>query len=180
MRKSTAIGTLLIASLSMASAQASWFDDLFGSSKKTETPTQAPAAATANTFSDNALVNSLSSLNLNPSQTEGGIGSILQLAKSTLGDGEFASLSKSIPGVDSLLAAAPVLSGDNGLSGLLASAGDVGKGLQGSAMVYDAFEKLGIPKDMVIPMINGVKSYLESQGDTGAIGLLNKGLGALL
>ncbi|MGL4474552.1 MAG: DUF2780 domain-containing protein [Shewanella sp.] len=178
MKKSITLATLLAATLTMSAAHASWLNDLVGSSSA-DTATSNQSAVTSG-LSTNPLVNSLSSLGLNAAQTEGGIGSLLNVAKSTLGASDFSALSQSIPGADSLLAAAPALGGNDGLTSLLSKAGNVGQGLQAGAMVYDSFEKLGIPKDMVVPMINGVKSYLESQGDTGALGLLNKGLESLL
>lgn len=127
------------------------------------------------------LVGSLmSQLKLNQTQAQGGLGSLLTLAKGNLGEQEFASLSQQIPNTDTLLAAAPSLTQSSGMSGLLSKVGgDLGSSLQGGAMVYDSFEKLGIPKDMLVPMVDIAKSYLDAQGGEGATQLLVKGLGAL-
>lgn len=46
-------------------------------------------------------------------------------------------------------------------------------------MVLDAFEKLGISKELAMPMINIAKSYLETNGAEGSSDLLMKGLNAL-
>ncbi|EDQ02358.1 hypothetical protein KT99_02557 [Shewanella benthica KT99] len=51
---------------------------------------------------------------------EGGLGSLLSLAKSTLGGDDFGSIANAIPGIDSLLSAAPALDNGSGMSGLLA------------------------------------------------------------
>jgi hypothetical protein len=78
------------------------------------------------------------------------------------------------------MAAVPALSSDNGMSGLLSKAGSLGSSLQGSAMVYDAFEKLGISKDYIVPMVDIAKNYLQQSGGEGTVDLLMKGLGSIL
>ncbi|WP_394129393.1 DUF2780 domain-containing protein [Shewanella maritima] len=173
---------LICALLSLAlstSVQASWLDNLLGSDKDNEqTEVQKPSEADTQS---NALVgNVMSQLGLSQQQAEGGLGTLLSVAQSSLSSDDFGSLSDSIPGADMLLAAVPALAGDSGMSGLLSQAGDIGTSLQGGAMVYDAFEKLGIPKSLVAPMIDVAKSYLEQNGSEGSVGLLTQGLSSLL
>ena len=122
----------------------------------------------------------MSQLGLSQGQAEGGLGSLLSLAQSSLGSSDFSSISDSIPGIDGLLGAVPELDSDSGMSGLLSKAGGFGDSLQGGAMVYDAFEKLGISKDLAAPMIDIVKGYLDANGTAGTSDLLMKGLGAIL
>ncbi|ABE56773.1 conserved hypothetical protein [Shewanella denitrificans OS217] len=126
------------------------------------------------------LSNVMSQLNLNQAQAQGGLGSLLTLAKSQLGQQDFASISQQIPNMDTLLAAAPNLSKSSGMSGLLSKVGgNLGNSLQGGAMVYDSFEKLGIPKDMIVPMVEIAKTYLQSQDGGATADLLMQGLNAL-
>lgn len=159
-----------------APASAGWLDNLTGAQAKTE---KTLATATA-TQSNDLVGNVMSQLGLNQTQAEGGLGSLLGLAQSSLGTTDYSALAASIPNADSLLAAAPTLDSASGVSGLLSKAGNLGSSLQSSAMVFDAFEKLGISKDLAMPMINIAKSYLEANGTEGTSELLTKGLSSLL
>ncbi|MGL5048061.1 MAG: DUF2780 domain-containing protein, partial [Shewanella sp.] len=102
------------------------------------------------------------------------------LAQSSLGTTDYSTLAASIPNADSLLAAAPQLDSTSGVAGLLSKAGGLGSSLQGSAMVLDAFEKLGISKDLAMPMVNIAQSYLQANGAESSDELLMKGLNNLL
>lgn len=159
-----------------APASAGWLDNLTGAQAKTE---KTLATATA-TQSNDLVGNVMSQLGLNQTQAEGGLGSLLGLAQSSLGTTDYSTLAASIPNADSLLAAAPTLDSASGVSGLLSKAGNLGSSLQSSAMVFDTFEKLGISKDLAMPMINIAKSYLEANGTEGTSELLTKGLSSLL
>ncbi|ASJ98301.1 DUF2780 domain-containing protein [Shewanella marisflavi] len=162
------IGTLLLSS----PASAGWFDDLTEQEQSQPTATQTQ---------NNDLVGSvMSQLGLNQNQAEGGLGSLLSLAKTTLGGDSFGPIAEAIPGIDGLLSAAPQLDSDSGMSGLLSKAGDLGSSLQGGAKVYDSFEKLGISKDLAMPMVDIVKGYLDANAGAGTTDLLMQGLGAIL
>ncbi|NMH65060.1 DUF2780 domain-containing protein [Shewanella salipaludis] len=170
--KHTAAISLLIGATLTVPASAGWLDKL----------TAAPETATQATEpQSNELVGSvMSQLGLSQSQSEGGLGSLLSLAQSSLGAEDFGQLSASIPDAEGLLAAAPATDSDAGMSGLLSKAGSLGSAFQGSAMVYDAFEKLGISKELVAPMTEILKSYLQTNGAEGSADLLLQGLSSLL
>lgn len=171
--KLTIAALLTFTSLLSTSANAGILDQLGQAKKTTEQQAEQPQS--------NDLVGSvMSQLGLSQNQAEGGLGSLLSLAQSSLGSNDFSSIADSIPGVDGLLGAVPELDSDSGMSGLLSKAGGLGESLQGGAMVYDAFEKLGISKDLAAPMIDIVKSYLETNGSAGTSDLLMKGLGSIL
>lgn len=165
------LSLLLGSTLLTTPASAGWLDNLTGTTPKAETTQTA-----TQTQSNDLVGNVMSQLGLNQTQAEGGLGSLLGLAKSNLGSSDFSTLTNSIPNADALLAAVPALDSGSGMSGLLSKAGDLGSSLQGSAMVYDAFEKLGIPKDLVAPMIDIAKNYLQTPESQE---LLMKGLGSL-
>lgn len=168
--------SLLIAMFALTSpAQASWLDSVFGSDEK-----KVEQVDTAATQSTDLVGNVMSQLGLSQEQAEGGLGTLLSLAQSNLGGSDFSQLSNSIPGADALLAAVPELSSDSGMSGLLSQAGDLGQSFEGAAMVYDAFEQLGIKKEYVAPMVDIAKSYLETNGSEGTVDLLMKGVNSLL
>ncbi|MEI6859538.1 MAG: DUF2780 domain-containing protein [Shewanella sp.] len=172
MKLSVVIGILLASTTLSTPATAGWFDDL----TSTE---EAKPQATQSQNSD-LVGNVMSQLGLSQSQAEGGLGSLLSLAKSTLGGDDFSPIAEAIPDMDSLLSAAPTLDNDSGMSSLLAKAGDLGNSLQGSAQVYDAFESLGISNQLAAPMIDIVKGYLDSNAGEGTTDMLMKGLSAIL
>ncbi|WOT05449.1 DUF2780 domain-containing protein [Shewanella youngdeokensis] len=167
----------LAALLSLLSTQVNAYEiDLLGEANKLISPTTSSTQSQSNDLVGTVM----SQLDLNQGQAEGGLGSLLSLAQSSLGSSDFSSIADSIPGIDSLLSAAPAADSGSGLSGLLSKAGSLGSSLQGGAMVYDAFEKLGISKSLAAPMIDIVKSYLDTNGTAGTSDLLIQGLGALL
>ncbi|MFT5235868.1 MAG: hypothetical protein ACI90A_001232 [Shewanella sp.] len=172
MKLSTIFGLLISCTLVTAPATAGWFDDLFAKEEVKPVATQAQDT--------NLVSNVMSQLGLNQSQAEGGLGSLLTLAKSSLGGNDFSSIASAIPDINQLLSAAPTVDNESGMSGLLSKAGDLGASLQGGAQVYDAFEKLGISKDLAAPMINIVKGYLDTHAGNGTSDLLMKGLSAVL
>jgi len=177
MKRFIIANSVLSAVLLTTPASAGWLDNV----TKSEVAPVATQAKAATGLADNALVgNVMSQLGLNEQQAAGGLGSLLGLGQSNLGDSDFSALSKSIPGIDSILAAAPALGGDSGMSGLLSKAGDLGSSFQGAAMVYDSFEKLGISKEYIAPMVDIAKQYLQQQSGDGSVDLLMKGLGSLL
>ncbi|KFZ37654.1 hypothetical protein HR45_09530 [Shewanella mangrovi] len=172
---------LLLAALSLPmAANAGLLDNISSKLKQTATAqTTEPQTQTEAQSSD--LVGSvMSQLNLNQQQAEGGLGSLLTLAQSNMSGSDFGQISSAIPNVDSLLAATPSTDSNSGMSGLLSKAGGLGSSLQGSAMVYDAFSKLGISKELAAPMVDILKNYLQAQGGEGTASLLSQGLSALM
>jgi hypothetical protein len=196
---STVTCALFLGLVAMAQpVQGASFGDLLPKAVQTK-PAEAATATTTNTLTSNAIAevansdfassdlakvdlvtNLMSQLDLNQNQAQGGLGSLLTLAKGKLGQQDFASLSQIIPNMDTLLAAAPSLKKSSGMSGLFSKVGgDLGSSLQGGAMVYSSFEKLGIPKELLAPMVEIAKSYIDAQGTGTNSALLMKGLGAL-
>ncbi|MGI2261125.1 DUF2780 domain-containing protein [Shewanella sp. GXUN23E] len=176
MKKSISGSLLLLSALTLP-AHAGWFDNLFGGSQS-QTESSKPATQA---LADNPLVSDvMGQLGLNQQQAEGGLGTLLNVAKSSLDGGQFSQLTKDIPGADLLMAAAPLLNQSEGMSGLLSQAGELGQSLQGGAMIYDAFEKLGISKDLAMPMIELVKQYLQQNSGAESVNLLTQGLSSFL
>ncbi len=173
-------------------ANAGFFDFLFGGKEKApavEAQTEAAveketasALATAASMAEGVLPLLTQQLGVTERQAEGGMGSLMQMAKSALSEGEFAQLSSGVPNMDTLLAAAPVLTGEGGsgaMSDLLSSATGAASSLAGIAQLRQQFESLGLSPDMIAQFANIAISYFSQSGaDTGA--LLQKGLGAIL
>ena len=178
-------------------AQAGFFDFLFDDSEEekpaaasTEQPAvvAAPASSPKTTTSAQpessamGLIGTFTDkLKVNEQQAQGGMGALMQFAQSNLSEGEFSNLSGGIPGMDTLLAAAPLLSGgsNSDMSGMLSNLGGAASALGGLDKLTKQFEALGLSSDMIAKFANLAVEYFSGQGgDTAA--LLQKGLGSLL
>ena len=77
------------------------------------------AAASATGLNQIGLVDMLvHKLGVSPQQALGGAGAIFQAAKGNMNPQAFASLSQSVPGMSTMLGAAPSVSGASGLGGM--------------------------------------------------------------
>lgn len=164
-----------------AGSQAGFLDGLFGGKK--ESTAEKPVAATVeNTAPQNSAVEpgiqqSLTSLissqlGVTDAQASGGLGAIFQTAQNTLSSDEFSQLSAGVPGMDTLLSAAPS-SDSSGIGGLLAQAGSAGE-------LLAAFDKLGLSSDQIASFASLITDYFTSNDQADLSDLLMKGIGAFI
>ena len=126
---------------------------------------------------DLGLVDLLSSqLGVTKGQSEGGAGSIFQLAKQNLSVEDFSSIAKAVPGIDKMIGAAPKVEGSSsslkGISSMMGS-----NKIGGMASLTSSFEKLGLSSEMVDKFMPIILDYVENKGGEHAMNLLK---GALL
>lgn len=118
-------------------------------------------------------------LNISQTQAEGGAGAVFQLAKTKMQGEAFSQLSDSVPGMDNLMAAAPVVSQNpSGLDGVIGGISSVTGGQGGtlSSMgnLAASFQQLGMSGDMVQRFIPAIVNYVRSSsGDPLANTLLS-------
>ncbi|MCL1125156.1 DUF2780 domain-containing protein [Shewanella surugensis] len=115
-------------------------------------------------------------LGISQTQAKGGLGSLLSMAKSSLGDNRFSPIANSIPNINTLLQATPQLDTSSPLSALSNQMGNLSPSAKGGLMVYNAFDKLGLSKGLVDPMMDIIEDYLNTDGTQGASDLLMKAL----
>ena len=97
-------------------------------------------------------------LNISPQQALGGAGAIFQMAQGNMNPQAFATLSKSVPGMDSMLNAAPAMSNlSGGLSSLM---GDNSNALGNVTALAASFQQLNLSPDMVSQFIPIVTNYV--------------------
>ncbi len=118
-----------------------------------------------------------SSLGIGETEAKGGAGLIFNMAKDKLGAGDFASISNVVPGMDSLLGAAPADGGSSGggLGGMLggaASALGIG-GIGDLAKLTGGFEKLGLDAGMVQSFLPVILDFVGEKGGDSVKGLLS-------
>ena len=111
-------------------------------------------------------------LGVSESQAKGGAGLLFGMAKEKLG-GKFGEVSAAVPGMDSLLAAAPESGGaGKALGGLAASFGGGAEKLGGLASLAGGFSKLGLDSGMVGKFIPVILSFVQSKGGDSVKNLL--------
>ena len=131
------------------------------------------AATTAQSAAAKAspeLVGALSKeLGVSEPQAAGAAGSLFGVAKSRLKPAEFSQVSAAVPGMDSLLKAAPVAGGAVGTSGALSSLAGSAAGLASAA---SAFSKLGLAPDLVAKAVPVLTAFVSKSGGTNVASLL--------
>ncbi len=135
---------------------------------------RANAQSTVATSSSSALVGQLTKgLSITPTQARGGAGSLFALAKTRLSPDEFSKVSSAVPGMHSLLKAAPAVTGNSEFSGLESSLpGNMGRTVE----VAEAFHKLGLSPEMAAKFVPVMTKFVEVRGGSSTASLLEKAL----
>jgi hypothetical protein len=120
------------------------------------------------------LIGSLTKeLGLTVPQASGAAGALFGLAKTRLKPEEFTKVSGAVPGMTSLLAAAPAVAGTSGsgAAGALSKVAGGASALGGLATVAPAFEKLGLKPDVAMKAVPIITSYVTKSGgkDVGSL-----------
>ena len=131
---------------------------------------QVPAAAKAAASASPELVGALSKeIGATPEQAAGAAGALFGVAKSRLKPEEFSMVAKAVPGMDTLLGAAPAAGGATGTSGALSKMAGSAGGLAGAA---SAFSALGLKPDLVAKAIPILTSFVGKSGGANVASLL--------
>lgn len=118
-------------------------------------------------------------LGITNEQALGGAGSIFSVAQQHLSVSDFTKLSGAVPGMDQYLAAAPkAAASTSGSAGLLGAAGTAlgGSSLGSMAALAGSFQSLGLSPGMVGQFVPVVLDYVQGQGGSSAMGLLQSAL----
>lgn len=137
------------------------------------------AAETASKVDQMSLTDSLvSQLGVSETQAQGGAGAIMQYAKDSLSPSEFSSVADAVPGMDSLLSAAPSTSGIGGqaMSAISGASGDLG----GAAGLASAFQQLNMSPDMISQFVPVISDYVKNVAGEQTSSVLQSALGSLL
>jgi hypothetical protein len=129
------------------------------------------AAATAVKASP-GLVDELSKqMGATPEQSAGAAGALFGLAKSRLNADQFSQVAGAVPGMDSLLKAAPTGGGGGGL-GAAAGLSQLGGSAGGLASAATAFSQLGLSPDMVSKAVPVLVGFVTKSGGSNVGNLL--------
>jgi hypothetical protein len=115
-------------------------------------------------------------LGVTQAQAEGGAGLLFKQAKGKLGADDFSKVSAAVPGIDSLIGAAPA-----GGTGVLGGLGKLASGLGGKASglgslagLAGGFSQLGLGSDMIGKFVPLILSFVQGKGGEGVKGILEK------
>jgi Protein of unknown function VcgC/VcgE (DUF2780) len=128
-----------------------------------------PAAEAAAKASPDLVAALSKEIGASPAQAAGAAGSLFGIAKSRLKPEEFGEISKAVPGMDSLLKAAPSPGAAVGTAGALGQLGGSAAGLAGAA---SAFSKLGLNPELVAKAVPVLTQFVSKSGGAKAAGLL--------
>ena len=113
-------------------------------------------------------------LGVTQSQAEGGAGAVFKEAKNNMSGGDYSQLLSAVPGIDSLINAAPEGSGLAGkASSLFGGSSDYVKGMAG---LTDSFSKLGLSPDMVGKYTDVILDFVQSEAGQQTMTLLKSAL----
>jgi hypothetical protein len=112
-------------------------------------------------------------------QAQGGAGALFQIAKNKMQPDAFGKLEQSVPGMQEMLGAAPVLAQPRGLAGRLSSIAEA-SGAGGTAgnliSVVSAFQQQGMSPAMVQQFIPVVIDYVKAHGNDALVNTLSTAL----
>ena len=121
------------------------------------------------------LIGSLvDTLGVSEEQATGGSGAVFKEAKNNMSPGDYSQLLKAVPGIDSLISAAPQAGGLAGQASSLLG-GSAGSA-EGMAALADSFSKLGLSPDMVNQFVPVILDFVQSEGGQQAMTLLKNAL----
>ncbi len=158
----TCLGSIVIVAMSFSTVRVS----------QAASPAQGGAAtaeATAAAKASPELIGALSKeMGATPEQAAGAAGTLFGVAKSRLKPEDFSQIASAVPGMDSLLKAAPSMGGA-AASTPLTQLGSRGTGL---ATAMSAFSKLGLSQDMIGKAVPVLTSFVTKSGGSKAGSLL--------
>lgn len=164
-----------------ASAEDSWFDSLKAMLGFGETSEEVATENTA--ISAQSLVDYLAeNLGVTSAQAEGGLAALFNFVKQSAESEQFAAISDAIPGLDTVLASLPKVSGGTaqvGLGGLLEKAAEYSDSIKAVSDVKKQFEALGLSPEMIGQFGEQVQQYLNTPEGEEAKRLVNDALSNL-
>ena len=111
-------------------------------------------------------------LGVTEEQATGGAGAVFKEGKNNMSSGDYSQLLNAVPGIDSLISAAPQAGG-----GMAGKASSLLGGSAGSMTgMADSFSKLGLSPDMVNQFVPVILDFVQSEGGQQAMTLLKNAL----
>jgi hypothetical protein len=141
---------------------------------KADAPQAAAATAAAHAASASPeLVGALSKeIGATPEQAAGAAGALFRVAQSRLKPNEFSQVASAVPGMTSLLNAAPAADGKAGTSGAAGALSQIAGSAGGLSSAISAFRELGLKPELVAKAIPVLTSFVTKSGGANVGNLL--------
>lgn len=127
----------------------------------------------------NELVKTIvSQLNINESQAQGALGSVMGMAQKFLGN-DFSKISQALPGIEAMIANSPKTqsSGLGGvIGGVMSALGQSDSGLANLNTLVGQFKSLGLDAGTVTKFLPVVIEFLQKNGNPQVAELLQKAM----
>lgn len=136
----------------------------------------AQSASTAAAASPELIGQLTNQLSITPTQAAGGAGALFNLAKSRLSAQDFTKVAGVVPGMGSLLKAAPSSDSSSASSTLSSLGGSLPGGMGALASTAGAFEKLGLSPGMAGKFVPILTEFVQAKGGSGVASLLSGAL----
>lgn len=121
------------------------------------------------------LIGSLTDLlGVTNEQATGGAGAIFKEAKNKMSSGDYSQLLSAVPGIDSLIQAAPQASGLAGKASSLF--GGSSGSIKGLSALTESFAKLGLSPDMVNQYMDVILDFVQSEAGQQTMTMLKNAL----
>lgn len=116
-------------------------------------------------------------LGVTEAQAKGGAAAIFDQVKQEVSAEDFSTVTKALPGVDSLAKSAPKTGGLSGNVGGLSSAfGSTSSSLGGMAALAESFSKLGLDTEMVGKYTKIILDFAQSKGGKEVMNIIKSAL----
>lgn len=109
-------------------------------------------------------------------QAEGGAGALFQVAKTKMQPDSFTQLAQSVPGMESMMGAAPDVSQSSGIGGLSSLAGLAGGNTSSLLAVASSFQQQGMSPAMIQQFVPVVIDYVKSNSGGALANTLSSAL----
>jgi hypothetical protein len=121
------------------------------------------------------LIGSLTDLlGVSREQATGGAGAVFREAQNNMSSGDYSQLLGAIPGIDSLIQAAPQAGGTAGKASSLL--GGSSGALKGMSALTDSFGQLGLTPDMVNKYVDVILNFVQSEAGQQTMTMLKNAL----
>ena len=121
------------------------------------------------------LIGSLTDLlGVSQEQATGGAGAVFREAKNNMSGSDYSTLLNAIPGIDSLIKAAPEVGGLAGSASSLL--GGSGGSVKGMSALTESFGKLGLGPDMVGKYVDVILDFVQSEAGQQTMTMLKSAL----
>lgn len=132
--------------------------------------------STASVFANGLLEALTSQLGVTSEQASGGAGSLFQMAKSNLSEGDFSQIAEVVPGIEEMMSSAQSSTKESGTVAAVTSMLGKDSSAGSLANLTASFANLGMDSDMISQFMPIILDYLKSAGGDTVMSLMKGAL----